>query len=145
LPVLLDNGEIATAFKVLTATTYPSWGHWLTFGDDSAWESWETTTRSKDHYFLATYDEILYSHYAGVCDIDNGFLTFTVKPILNCGLDFVKCKIKTPQGILKVEWNKTENETFKVNITVPEKSTAKIVLGEKINTTVTGGEYEFTV
>lgn len=145
LPVLLDNGEIATAFKVLTGTTYPSWGHWLTFGDTTAWESWETTTRSKDHYFLATYDEILYSHYAGICDIDNGFLTFTVKPILNCGLDFVKCKIKTPQGVLKVEWNKTENEAFKVNITVPEKSTAKIVLGEKINTTVTGGEYNWEV
>ncbi len=145
LPVLLDNGEIATAFNVLTGTTYPSWGHWLTFGDTTAWESWETTTRSKDHYFLATYDEILYSQYAGICNIDNGFLTFTVKPILNCGLDFVKCKIKTPQGILKVEWNKTENEAFKVSITVPEKSTAKIVLGEKINTTVTGGEYNWEV
>ena len=145
LPVLLDNGEITTAYKVLTATTYPSWGHWLTFGDTAAWESWETTTRSKDHYFLATYDEILFSHFAGVCDINNGFLTFTIKPFLDCGLDFIKCKIKTPQGILKVEWNKTENSTFKVDITIPEKSIVNIILGEKINTTVTGGEYSWEV
>jgi len=145
LPVLLDNGENTTAYKVLTGTTYPSWGHWLTFGDDSAWESWETTTRSKDHYFLATYDEILFSHFAGICDIENGFLTFTIKPILDCGLEFVNCKIKTPQGILKVEWQKTENSNYKINIKIPEKSTVKIILKEKINTTVTGGEYEYIV
>ncbi|MBR3809486.1 MAG: family 78 glycoside hydrolase catalytic domain [Clostridia bacterium] len=145
LPVLLDNGEMTTAYKVLTATTYPSWGHWLTSGDDSAWESWETTTRSKDHYFLATYDEILFSHFAGICDIENGFLTFTIKPILDCGLDFVNCKIKTPQGILKVEWNKDENNSFKVNITIPEKSKVDIILKEKVNTTVTGGTYSWEV
>jgi hypothetical protein len=143
LPVLFDNGAKDTAYKVLTQTTYPSWGHWLTFGDNSAWESWETTTRSKDHYFLATYDEVLFSHFAGVCDIENGFLTFTIKPVLDCGLEFINCKIKTPQGILIVAWEKEENNSFKVNVTIPEKSTVNIILGEKINTTVTGGEYEF--
>ena len=145
LPVLLQNGDNATAYKVLTQTTYPSWGHWLTFGDDSAWESWETTTRSKDHYFLATYDEIFFSHFAGVCDIENGFLTFKIKPVLDCGLEFVNCKIKTPQGILKVNWQRKENNLFKVNITIPEKSTVNIILKDKINTTVTGGEYSWEV
>lgn len=143
LPVLLDNGDITTAYKVLTQTTYPSWGHWLTFGDTTAWESWETTTRSKDHYFLATYDEIFFSHFAGVCDIENGFLTFTIKPILDCGLAFVNCKIKTPRGVLKVEWNKNENNTFNVNITIPQQSTVKIILKDKVNTTVTGGAYSW--
>ncbi len=144
LPVLLDNGAEDIAYKVLTQTTYPSWGHWLTFGDDSAWESWETTTRSKDHYFLATYDEILFSHFAGVCDIENGFLIFKIKPVLDCGLEFVNCKIKTPQGILIVAWEKEDN-SFKVNVTIPEKSTVNIVLSEKINTTVTGGKYSWEV
>ena len=141
LPVLLDNGDIATAYKLLTQDSYPSWGHWLTFGDDSAWESWETTTRSKNHYFLATYDEIFFSHFAGVCDIENGFLTFKIKPVLDCGLEFVNCKIKTPQGILKVEWRKYDNGNFNVNITVPEKSAVNIILKDKVNTTVNGGEY----
>lgn len=145
LPVLLDNGDYATAYKVLTQTTYPSWGHWLSFGDTTAWESWETTTRSKDHYFLATYDEILFSHFAGVCDIENGFLTFAIKPIFDCGLDFVNCKIKTPQGILKVEWQKKENNNYKINIKIPEKSTVKLILKEKINSTVTGGEYSWVI
>ncbi len=145
LPVLLDSGEITTAYKVLTAITYPSWGYWLAKGDDSAWESWETTTRSKNHYFLATYDEILFSHFAGVCDIENGFLTFTIKPVLDCGLDFVNCKIKTPQGALRVEWQKEKDASYSVNITVPEKSTAKIILKEKVNVTVGGGQYSYKI
>ena len=145
LPVLLDNGEATTAYKVLTQTTYPSWGHWLAFGDDSAWESWETTTRSKDHYFLATYEEILYSHFAGVCDINDGFSTFTVKPVLCCGLDFVKCKIKTPQGIFEIEWSKNKNNGFDVNVVIPTTSTANIILNEEINITVTGGEYSWSI
>jgi hypothetical protein len=57
----------------------------------------------------------------------------------------VNCKIKTPRGILKVEWNKNENNSFKVNIRVPEKSTVNIILNEKVNTTVTGGEYSWEV
>ncbi len=145
LPVLLDNNAKATAYKVLTATTYPSWGYWLANGDDSAWESWETTTRSKNHYFLATYDEILFSHFAGVCDVENGFLTFTVKPVLDCGLDFVSCKIKTPQGALRVEWQKEKDASYSVSITVPEKSTANIILSEKVNTCVGGGKYTFEI
>lgn len=144
LPVLLNNGENSMAYKVLTQTTYPSWGHWLSFGDDSAWESWETTTRSKDHYFLGTYEEIFFSHFAGICDIENGFSTFKIKPVLGCGLEYVNCKLKTPQGALKVAWEKSGNGTFKVNITVPEKSTVNIILKEKVNVTVTGGEYTYS-
>ena len=65
--------------------------------------------------------------------------------MLDCGLEFVNCKIKTPQGILKVNWQRKENNLFKVNITIPEKSTVNIILKEKINTTVTGGEYSWEV
>ena len=57
----------------------------------------------------------------------------------------MNCKIKTLQGILKVEWQKTENSNYKINIKIPEKSTVKIILKEKINTTVTGGEYSWEV
>ena len=52
---------------------------------------------------------------------------------------------KTPQGILKVEWEKEDNNSFKVNITVPEKSTVNIILKDKVNTTVSGGNYEFII
>ena len=129
LPVLFDNGYPDIAFKVLTQTSYPSWGFWLKNGADSAWESWERTTRSIDHYFLGTYDEFFYTHLAGIKNVRNGYRNFTVSPALNIGLDFVKVKIKTPIGLLRCEWSKAENG-YTVEIEVPNGATAEIILGD---------------
>jgi len=137
LPVLCDNGYSDIAFRVLTQKTYPSWGYWLCNGSDSAWESWEKATRSKDHYFLATYDEFFYTHIAGIKNIKNAWRNFTVAPILDCGLEFAKTSLKTPLGILRCDWHKTA-DGYTVEIEIPEGAQAEIILGD-IRTTQTGG------
>lgn len=137
LPVLCDNGFSDIAFKVLMQTTYPSWGYWLENGSDSAWESWERVTRSKNHYFLATYDEFFYSHIAGIRNVRDGYRTLTIAPVLNCGLEFAKTSVKTPLGILRCEWQKTENG-YTVEIEIPEGAEAEICLGNT-RTTQHGG------
>lgn len=138
LPVLSNNGYSDIAFKVLTQTTYPSWGFWLENGTDSAWESWELTTRSKNHYFLATYDEYLYTHIAGIRDVRNAYRNFTVAPALDCGLEFAKASIKSPAGLIRCEWQKGENG-YTVEVEIPEGAEAKIRLGDKIDTVQSGG------
>lgn len=146
LPVLIDYGYAETASKVLTQNTYPSWGFWVENGSDSAWESWETDTRSKNHYFLATYDEALYSHFAGICEIKNGYEHFTVKPALDSSLQYVNCHIDSPKGRIVSTWHKIDG-SVKVNITVPQGSTAKIILeykGKRIEELKGSGEYEYT-
>lgn len=137
LPVLADNGYSDIAFRVLMQKTYPSWGHWLENGADSAWESWEKTTRSKNHYFLATYDEFFYTHIAGIRNVSDGYRSFTVAPILDCGLQFAKASVKTPLGLLRCEWQKTENG-YTVEIEIPEGANAEIHLGD-ICTAQSGG------
>ncbi|MBQ3044616.1 MAG: family 78 glycoside hydrolase catalytic domain [Clostridia bacterium] len=137
LPVLADNGYSDIAFKVLMQKTYPSWGHWLQNGTDSAWESWEKTTRSKNHYFLATYDEFFYTHIAGIRNVSDGYRSFTVEPMLDCGLEFAKTSVKTPLGLLRCEWKKAESG-YEVEIEIPEGAAADIVLGN-IRTTQSGG------
>lgn len=131
LPVLADNGYEDVAMRVLLQKTYPSWGHWLENGTDSAWESWEKTTRSKNHYFLATYDEFFYTHIAGIRNVSDGYRKFTVAPILSCGLKFAKATVKTPLGLLRCEWNKTENG-YRVEIEVPNGAEAEIILGNTV-------------
>ena len=145
LPVLIDCGYANTAYKVLTQNTYPSWGFWLENGSDSAWESWETDTRSKNHYFLSTYDEALYSHFAGIREIENGYEHFTVKPCLDCSLEYVNVAVNSPKGRIVSNWRK-ENDTVDIRITVPNGSTAKIILeynGNKIEEIKTAGEYTY--
>ena len=143
LPVLFNEGYSEIAFKILTQKTYPSWGFWVENGADSAWESWEKATRSMNHYFLGTYDEILYSHVAGIRNIRNGYESFTVAPEIGCGLDWAKAYINSPLGKIRCEWKK-ENGKTKVEIEIPDGSTAEIRLPDIIKT-VSGGIYNFEV
>ncbi len=144
LPVLCDYGYTDVAYKVLTQTTYPSWGSWLESDTDSAWESWEPLTRSLNHYFLATYDEFFFTHLAGIKFVDNGYSRVRIEPVLKFGLDFVKTKIKTPKGILRIEWTKSEGG-YEIEAEIPEGTTAHINLLDKINATCFGGIYKFTI
>lgn len=147
LPVLFENGYADIATKILLQTEYPSWGFWVANGADSAWESWERTTRSKNHYFLGTYDEALYAYLGGIRNVRNGYETFDVKPILDCPIDWVKVKINTPKGLVACEWQKI-NGNCKVKVTVPENSNANLCLafnGKTATETLSGGEYEFTL
>ncbi len=143
LPVLFNEGYADVAYKILTQTTYPSWGYWVENGADSAWESWERTTRSLDHYFLGTYDETFYSHIAGIRNIKDGYKKFTVAPEIGCGLEWAKAFINSPQGKIRCEWKK-ENGKIAVEIEIPEGATAEIRL-PGINETVPGGIYRHEV
>ncbi len=145
LPVLFDNGYSDVAYKILTQTTYPSWGYWVKCGAESAWESWEKTTRSQNHYFLATYDEALFTHIAGIKNVRDGYRSLTVKPELFCGLEFAKTSIETPLGRLSVDWSKNTNGGFDIAIEIPDGSKAEIILSGKIKETVNGGKYKYTV
>ncbi len=143
LPVLCDYGYADVAYKVLTQTTYPSWGSWLESDTDSAWESWEPLTRSLNHYFLATYDEFFFTHLAGIRYVDDGYRRITVDPVLDFGLDYVKTKIKTPRGILRVEWKKTGGG-YEIEIEIPDGTTANVKLGE-MKKSIAKGIHRFTV
>ncbi len=141
LPVLHDLGYEDAAFRVLTQNTYPSWCYWLELGHDSAWESWEKTTRSLDHYFLGTYDEYFYSHIAGIREVRDGYRRFTAAPAISLPLEHAMARIETPLGIASCAWKK-EGNTVRVEICVPDGAEATIKLGEECFVKC-GGVYSF--
>ena len=147
LPVLFENGYADIASKVMLQTEYPSWGFWVMNGADSAWESWERKTRSLNHYFLGTYDEAFYAYLGGIRNVRNGYETFDIAPVLDCSLDWVKVRIKTPRGVAACEWKK-ENGACAVSVTVPEGSKAdmKLIFGNKnVSQLLQSGEYKFVL
>ncbi|MBE5767896.1 MAG: hypothetical protein E7335_12230, partial [Clostridiales bacterium] len=143
LPVLFDYGRADIAWKVLTQTTYPSWGYWIANGSTTAWEHWEVRSRSLDHYFLGTYEEALYSHILGIRNVRDGFKRFIVAPEIGCGLDFAEGSVKTPQGMVSSAWKVQGDETI-VDITIPEGAEVVIRL-PGYEKGVGGGNYRFTV
>ncbi len=143
LPVLFNTGHADVAYKLLTQTTYPSWGYWIEKGSTSAWECWEPSTRSFNHYFLGTFDEILFSHIAGIRDIKNGYETFTIAPETECGMQWAKTSIRSPKGIIRCEWKK-ENGKTEIEIEIPEGTTALIKLKNGVEETKSGGIYIYS-
>lgn len=127
LPVLSDCGYVELAYRILTNSTYPSWGFMLRKGATSLWEMWEPSARSLDHYFLGTYDEWLYRYLAGITDVQNGYETFTVNPFIPKELLYVTCTEKTVRGMLEASWEKREDGSIEMKITIPFGSTATVI------------------
>lgn len=128
LPVLTEYGCLETAYKILTNTTYPSWGYMISQGSDTLWEMWENTARSHNHYFLGTYDGWLYRCLAGITDVSNGYETFSVKPCFPEKLTYVRCTQNTVRGDVKVSWKKDADKRTTLSVTVPFGAEATVYL-----------------
>ncbi len=126
LPVLANCGYADVAYKILTRRTYPSWGFMIEEGATSLWEMWETTTRSRAHYFLGTYDEWLFQYLAGITNVEQGYLKFTINPYIPDELTYVTCTESTVRGKLESSWKKNDDGTVTMTITVPFGSEATV-------------------
>ena len=104
LPVLADNGYADLAWRVLKQDTYPGWGYLLAQGSDTMWESWESATRSYDHYFFGTCDEFFYSHLSGIRSVKDGCKYVTIKPLFCKEQAYAGASIQTVRGELSCGW-----------------------------------------
>ena len=85
LPMLTDYGYGDLAYMVATNPTAPGWGQWfLQCGATTMWEAWEDAScdsaRSRDHAFMGTVDDWLFSGVAGIQATSPGFRTAAIDP-----------------------------------------------------------------
>ncbi len=160
LPVLADMGREDLAYRILWQNTYPSWGFWISQGADTMWEMWESTSRSRDHYFLGTCEEFFYSHIVGLRDIRDGWRHFTVKPGMLPYIPSAAARLETVRGTVAVRWERRETGLH-MELTVPFGAEAAVVLpggkwrvvagadvalspcGDAVRTVLCAGEYVF--
>lgn len=95
LPTLCELGREDIAYKLITNTTYPSWGYSVVNGATTIWERWNSYTieggfgdvsmNSFNHYSLGSCVEWMYGYMLGIrADIENpGFGAVTVKPAVD--------------------------------------------------------------
>ncbi len=133
LEVLTSNGHGDTALKIVTQTTYPSWGFMLENGATTIWERWETATNtgmnSRNHPMYASVGAWLYRHLAGiqVAHDARGFSHVTIRPICPVELNFVRGSVNTVRGEIESEWRRIEGEVA-LNVSIPVGCTAEIRL-----------------
>lgn len=131
LPVLSRYGYADVAYRILTQRTYPSWGFMIEEGATSLWEMWETTTRSRAHYFLGTYDEWLFGCLAGITNAEQGYTKFVIHPYIPDDLNDVTCTETTVRGKIESSWKKNADRTVTMTVTVPFGSEATVYFPTK--------------
>jgi alpha-L-rhamnosidase len=130
LPMLSDYGYGDLAYLVATNPTAPGWGQWfLQCGATTMWEAWEDsscdTARSRDHAFMGTVDDWLYSGIAGISSTSPAFRTVSIDPTPGGGLTHASAYETTPLGRVSSAW--TESGTsFALTVQVPVGSTASV-------------------
>lgn len=144
-PVLVENGENETAYKIATQTTYPGFGYWLKNGATTLLESWEGDN-SHNHQMFGSVSEYFYKFLAGIQspmegETTNGYANISVKPYVPGELDAVNASVETVAGTVVSDWKK-ENGYFIQNVTIPANTTATVALPFPPNADVTVWEGE---
>lgn len=133
LDVLSDNGYADLAFKLVTQTTYPSWGYMVKEGATTLWERWEYLTdigmNSQNHIMLGSVDAWFYRYLAGI-QIDPaapGWQNIIIKPHILDNLSFVSASVQTVRGMVVSNWRKT-HDGLQLLVTIPVNSQATVKL-----------------
>lgn len=154
-PMLSAGGYRETAKKTMLQTAYPSWLYPVTQGATTIWERWNSYTHengfggnnsmnSFNHYSLGSVLSWLYENVLGIQRDENqpGFKHFTLKPEMGT-LMFAEGGIDTPHGRIESAWKKT-GEGYHYTCSVPENTTATLVLGGK-QCELGSGAYAFEI
>jgi len=131
LDVLTRYERVDLAYKLLTQTTYPSWGYMVREGATTIWERWEDFTgagmNSHNHIMYGSVDAWLYKVLAGI-NIDPvgpGFQRIIIKPYVVDDLKYVSASLKTIRGIIFSSWRK-QGDSLILNVILPVNSQAKV-------------------
>lgn len=138
LPVLLDNGMEDIAFRMLLSECYPSWLACVNLGATTIWERWNslnpdgsisgTSMNSLNHYAYGSVCEAIYSRIMGLQLAAPGWKKAVIRPAFNVRLGHVSIRYDSPAGTWEVRWNINASGEICVDASVPEGTTAHVVL-----------------
>lgn len=133
LEVLTEAGYVDEVFKVVTQTTYPSWGYMLENGATTTWERWEYVDSgpllgmaSHDHPMYATISAWFYRYLLGIQVETPGFDSFILKPYFPEQLPSAKGSLETIKGTIRTQWER-QGEGIALCVEVPEESSCRFI------------------
>ncbi|MBT7066787.1 MAG: family 78 glycoside hydrolase catalytic domain [Verrucomicrobia bacterium] len=126
LRALADNGELETAYRILTNEESPGWGFLAASERTTLSESLDGSG-SDNHVFLGDVAAWMMQCLAGVRHdpAHPGYKRFLIKPEVVEDLEWVKAHHDSPYGRIVSEWRR-EDDSFSLKITVPANSTANV-------------------
>lgn len=147
LPALSASGNSATAYHLLSDTSYPSLGYEVVNGATSIWERWDSYTKEKgfkhnaamnsfSHYAFGAVTEWMFSNMAGIRATTPGYRTFIIKPeIAREKINYVKATYHSVNGIISSSW-KRSGDKLRVEIVIPVNTSAEVYIPVRDNSII---------
>ena len=148
---LSDTGHMDTAYDLLFQDSYPSWLYPVKTGATSIWERWDSLKAdgtintagdmvSFNHYSYGAVGDFLYRRVCGLEALEAGYSRFRIAPYPG-RLAWAETRHISPHGEIAVRWE-LKDGIFKMNVTVPNGTTAEILLPDGTGGTFTAGRYQ---
>ncbi len=130
--VLSKNGRSDVLYKMNNRSDRPGYAYQLKKGATSLTESWAALPEvSNNHMMLGHLMEWFYSGLGGIYQTDHSVaysnIIIAPKPVGN--IHWAKCSYLSAKGLIISDW-KIEDDAFVLNIEIPEKTSAKVILPE---------------
>lgn len=131
--VLIKYGYEDLAYKLITQTTFPSFGYQIEKeGATTLWERWEFLNNDKcfnshSHPFAGSVDVYFYKVLAGIGldEESGGFHRIVLKPVMSGDLPYAQASVKTVRGRIVSKWQRDDKKlTYEVEI--PGNTTAAV-------------------
>lgn len=146
LPVLAEI-DTEAAYRLLENEKIPGWLSMINHGATTIWEAWEGPDSvnggigSLDHYSKGAVCEWLFSEMCGIrVDGENHFI---IAPKPGGSFTYARTEYSSVYGKVSCGWEKRENGSFSIEITVPANTTAKIWLPDGRQELCKAGRYQF--
>lgn len=146
--VLSRFGHSDVAYTLLLQETYPSWLYPVKMGATTIWERWDgqkpngtfqtTGMNSFNHYAYGAIGDWMYRNMVGIDTDDSGpgYKKITISPEPGGNLNYAAASLETMYGTTSSKWT-IDNTTFKLDVTIPENTTATVRLPGAAAATVT--------
>ncbi len=132
-PVLLEalaqEGRFDVAYKILSKTSYPSFGFMLASGATTMWENWKYENGSHCHPMYGSVSDWFYRYVVGIRqDPDSsGFSRMTIEPWRGPEITHASAKILTVRGQLEVRWEKSKMLS-RVEVDIPVGCSVRVIV-----------------
>jgi alpha-L-rhamnosidase len=120
--VLSNAGYYEIIYKMITQTSFPSYGYMIKEGATTLWERWEKLEgggmNSHNHIMLGSVDSWFYKHLCGIQVMEPGWKLIKIKPFIPPDLEYSTASIKSIKGFISVSWEKIK-KGLKLRIRLP--------------------------
>lgn len=137
---LVEHGRADVAYRILSQTSFPSWGDWIRKGANTLWQKWDDSM-SRNHVMFGDVSAWMFKHIGGLQPDPSapGFKRFFVHPRFFSDLAWATVEHESPYGLIRCAWRRN-NGRLELELTVPVNSGATVWLPAARNRILEGGQ-----